>query len=360
MDCKKASELFEMLVNGHELSADGLESLIKNQIREDLHLDYKHGNLLKGEKSGGIIRKYVSAFANSEGGILIIGVEEKNSVPLKITGCQGNSKGRLDEWASRCLSGIASYLSPPPRFQVVNHPKGDVLICVVQRSLLLVPVVEEGKTVYYFRLHDQALKAPDYFMADLLLGRRQQPIFEIEECKALNFQYGEDKNEFLFDVRFRVENASLVWADESQWGIIVKANRKEIHPLMNWGKPGLHLLSFLEVKEQVLDASCSGELVHYFGQMTLSKPFDMSSVLISVIMPLRVEKNWLSYTWKAAIYFVARNSLPIWYQITVVIDPSKLNIVERGIKEIPFPHEWFRIEKLTTERPVVGWVDNIN
>jgi len=54
-----------------------------------------------------IIRKWISGFANSDGGILIVGVNEpadKNE-PRKITACEARIGGQTpEEWATRCLS----------------------------------------------------------------------------------------------------------------------------------------------------------------------------------------------------------------------------------------------------------------
>jgi predicted HTH transcriptional regulator len=89
-------QLLEELLTGHQLSAIELDELVENKVKEDLYLDYKHGDLLEKDASK-TIREYVSAFANSAGGILIIGVNESGSIPTEVTGCNGHGKGNLDE-----------------------------------------------------------------------------------------------------------------------------------------------------------------------------------------------------------------------------------------------------------------------
>lgn len=55
-----------------------LEQLISNEIEENLHLDYKSaGALSKIDKKKDEITKDVSALANSDGGIIVYGINEK-------------------------------------------------------------------------------------------------------------------------------------------------------------------------------------------------------------------------------------------------------------------------------------------
>jgi len=175
---QQTRELLEAIMAGQQITTDELDDLLRNRVSEDLFLDYKHGNeLLDKKKGSSTIRQYLSAFANSAGGVLIIGVDEHN---WDITNCVAPGGGDLAIWAASCLTPIAPYFSPPPRFQVVKHPKGDVLIAATERSLGLVPCIEAGEFVYYLRFHDQTLsnktlRAPEYLIADLVLGRRQQP-----------------------------------------------------------------------------------------------------------------------------------------------------------------------------------------
>ena len=63
-----------------------LNGYIVNQVEESLHLDYKAADALTGSKSIDAIKKEiakdVSAFANSDGGVIIYGISE-NSDPVK-------------------------------------------------------------------------------------------------------------------------------------------------------------------------------------------------------------------------------------------------------------------------------------
>jgi len=60
-----------------------IERLIRDQVQENIHLDYKASKAIS-QKSRDEIAKDVSAFANSDGGVLIYGVEEKDHLPVRI------------------------------------------------------------------------------------------------------------------------------------------------------------------------------------------------------------------------------------------------------------------------------------
>jgi len=54
-----------------------VKSFIENKIEENLNLDYKaSGSLQRNDKKTNEISKDVSAFANSDGGIIIYGIKE--------------------------------------------------------------------------------------------------------------------------------------------------------------------------------------------------------------------------------------------------------------------------------------------
>ena len=61
-----------------------IDKLISDQVQEDLHLDYKESGAIHKTKKDDI-SKDVSAFANSDGGLLIYGVRERTSYQLRRT-----------------------------------------------------------------------------------------------------------------------------------------------------------------------------------------------------------------------------------------------------------------------------------
>ncbi|MBS1787471.1 MAG: ATP-binding protein [Acidobacteria bacterium] len=80
-----------------------IEKLITNKVQENIHLDYKASPAIDHSKRDEIA-KDVSAFANSDGGLLIYGVtEDSNKFPEKIDeGIDHNKYGR--EWLEQIIS----------------------------------------------------------------------------------------------------------------------------------------------------------------------------------------------------------------------------------------------------------------
>jgi len=96
---------------------EDLELLIQQQVQESLHLDYKRSASLSksGQKE---IPKDVSAFANSDGGMIIYGIEELGHLPIRIDDGASNSI-ITREWIEQA---ILSNISP----RIEEKEKGDV------------------------------------------------------------------------------------------------------------------------------------------------------------------------------------------------------------------------------------------
>ena len=85
-----------------------LQELVKNQIPESLHLDYKASPALIKKKKDEIC-KDISSFANSDGGMLIYGIEEVNNLPDKLDdGVDIKTINR--EWIDQIVS---THITPP-------------------------------------------------------------------------------------------------------------------------------------------------------------------------------------------------------------------------------------------------------
>src|SRR4051812_40771160 len=75
-------------------SYDDIEKLVHNGVPEDLHLEYKSGRPKDINHFKDDIAQDVSAFANSDGGTLIVGVSERDSKPFEIDGVDESKLSR--------------------------------------------------------------------------------------------------------------------------------------------------------------------------------------------------------------------------------------------------------------------------
>lgn len=84
-------------------SPNDINELIKNKIEESYYLDYKSGEALGFEDSKKIeISKDVSSFANSDGGIIVYGIREKDHLPLEISPINGRTFTK--EWLEHIIT----------------------------------------------------------------------------------------------------------------------------------------------------------------------------------------------------------------------------------------------------------------
>jgi hypothetical protein len=94
----------------------------------------------------------------------MVGIDalEAEGADWQVIGCHAPGGGSLTNWASRSLTPIAGYLSPPPVLYEVPSPDGPMLVVAVARAPGLVPCFDRGdrRLLYHLRLDDQTL--PQY------------------------------------------------------------------------------------------------------------------------------------------------------------------------------------------------------
>ena len=79
MPFKTTRELLDSVLADRALTSDELNRLIADHVTEDQYLDYKDGKLLETlQRAAKVVREYVSGFANTDGGVLIVGVSEED------------------------------------------------------------------------------------------------------------------------------------------------------------------------------------------------------------------------------------------------------------------------------------------
>ena len=140
-----------------------LQSLINDEIPESLTLDYKASDsLAKDSKHRDELCKDVSAFANSAGGQIVYGIEEKNHKPTKIDA--GSELPR--EWIEQVINSNVQQriedlvISPIP----VGNARHAYVITVPQASARAPHQAPDKK--YYKRQNFQSVPMEDYEVRD--------------------------------------------------------------------------------------------------------------------------------------------------------------------------------------------------
>jgi Putative DNA-binding domain len=226
MPIPPSRELLDDLLSGKHLAPGDLDQLIQRQPREDLYLDYKDGIVTRNNPAQArqIIREYLSGFANSDGGTLVMGVAEN---PRAVSACVRQGGMPLDDWAQRVIADMAPFFSPQPRFHVVAHAQGEVFVAAVSRAPQLVPCVTSRELKYFFRMHDSTVEAPPFLISDLVLGRRQHPVVDLR-VRDVTVEVGRcpsedgDRVYTALGLGFYlvVESLSMARAEEVEVGII--------------------------------------------------------------------------------------------------------------------------------------------
>jgi hypothetical protein len=171
----RANDLFDRLVKGGEAE---ILLFINQSVTEELFLDYKRsaddgsGTALHNRDKANLARA-ISGFGNSEGGVIIWGVDCRNDptrgdVPTGPVRIQ--NPNRFKSWLEQATSG----LTVPPHGTVRHHdiPEGFVLTLIP--SGMHAPYQTVGELSYYIRAESNFVRAPHAVLAGMF-GRRPQP-----------------------------------------------------------------------------------------------------------------------------------------------------------------------------------------
>src|SRR5205823_5737014 len=140
--------------------------------QESLHLDYKDSRAIDSSKFAEIA-KDVSAFANSDGGLIIYGVQEKDHLPIgKDGGIDHNrySRERLEQVMS---SNISPRIDDVRIAQIPLSAAASIYAIKVPKSFRAPHQASDKK--YYKRYNFQSLPMEDYEINDVRSRQRVIP-----------------------------------------------------------------------------------------------------------------------------------------------------------------------------------------
>lgn len=342
------------LLAGMQPSSTDLDSLVLECGREGQHHDYKAGALLREPRAADDIRFHVAGFANSDGGFLIVGYDEKQRL---FDGCTAPGGSSLHDWATRVLANLSQYFSVQPRIRTAVHSgaNGEVLVISTERASGLVPVVHQRRLVFPLRIGDSTVTPPDYLITDLVLGRRNRPALSVKVNGArFNLEH-EQINSCVYKLRFsiHVESENLVFAESVRVGLV------------GWSLFGVNALGLTPALKSRVDAQPPSvpQFTQHWNLMhvIVTKhhadslvpptdirlgPFERSADLsISLLAPILPDPNRIELG--AGLYVLAQNAEPVWYQVTTRYGKSEALDTKGGIAPPFLPCS---VER-TTDRP---------
>ncbi|HTE22898.1 AlbA family DNA-binding domain-containing protein [Flavitalea sp.] len=181
-----------------------LEELISVKAEESIYLEFKKsGALQMSDKVKEEISKDISAFANSDGGVIIYGMAEVNHVATEFSFTDGNVITK--EWLENVIiSGVQRVIPgitiEPVRFS--NDVTKTVYVVKIPRSHHAPHMAKTGK--YYRRYNFQAVPMAEYEIRDMYGRDFSQSSLQIESIGAGGLEL--DKDGISFHLRLSVYN----------------------------------------------------------------------------------------------------------------------------------------------------------
>ena len=175
----RAEDLFDKIISDGEIAID---EFIASRKAEELFLDFKRssdngsGNRLS-QNDRNNFAKAISGFGNSEGGIIVWGVDcsqDKDNADVAKAKIYIENPNRFGSWLNSAISGCTI----PPHQSVRNEPiltadNSGFVISLIPKSNNT-PHQTVGKLQYYIRAGSDFVPAPHDLLAGMF-GKRPQP-----------------------------------------------------------------------------------------------------------------------------------------------------------------------------------------
>jgi hypothetical protein len=345
-----SSEWFQRLLAGFDPSEADLRKLIADCPHEDEFVEYKSAAWLQGPTAASSLREYVAGFANVSGGLLVLGFDPRSG-SLSDTATIGRTAAQ--DFVAEATAPLRPYFHFPPRIRTVPSATGTSIVVVVPRSLTLVPISKGNSRTYWARWGATTQPLPEDLALDILLGRRRNPYLRLRlkavDYRLLPVDIGDPNvRSFGVAIAFEIENAGLVFAEAVRAGLVGWV-------LSGGGVPDSlnEAIDASEPRSQMWRGVWQRAAVGHFrnasdqgvggfrGGLDLA-PFDTCTERFSVsILPAFPDHSgmvrpgdaeWTTEArggvrWLAAVYLVAKNAEPLWYQFSLEYSPALLQVL---------------------------------
>jgi hypothetical protein len=340
----------ERLLDGTEPAPTEAEfqAFVAEHAQEDQWFDFKAGAWLKPSKDRGVDRikrglcEWMSAFANAEGGFLVLGYDQKAG---RVDGAAAPVSEALPSWLAKVVSlpGL-----PPLRVLTTGVNGGEVVWLAVPRARNLVPWFDGREPVYSLRINDATVPMSSSLFLDLTLGRRRGVRLTPRIRSTTRIETTERRElgtMTLSELRpcLEVTNESLAFADDVRIGLVAFAPKAASAGLERVPPTLRQALIVGTTLEYTAREWHSGFEIHLFpvvrrpGSSAAARnpidipPFETRSEWELASLPLahlpdtsaqankdpetqRMTRGAVDV--QAGLYVVARDSEPAWFQVS--------------------------------------------
>lgn len=355
-----ANTLTEFLRASNEQRRVGAEG-------EGLFHDFKSGKLfeLTGEKlreEKRELRRDLVGFANSAGGVLLLGVDQgdKRNPPLGWKKSKAHVDGvklppaDIESLLSELVGPVRHQLHARPVETVVTHPDGNVwLIATDRHTGTLLHVDEKGSQVPVFpmRVGDSTCKLHPQLVTDLLVGRRAQPEFALTATIDYELCKTSGRPSLQWVPSLRIENTSPRYADEVVVSVVMpKDPHSDRTPRSVYRNRSSTVLTADGVGSLARHLDLRGRstemLTHSFAKLGTIPGFGYSIV--------RFDSTWHDVNAErveAAVVVMCRDGYPALFQLAANIPRSDIGEPRASLPGRP--GEWLSVARCA--RPVVDY-----
>lgn len=322
-----------------------LQRIVSERTREDQWLDFEHAKQLAkpAPQRSTDLRKKLAGFANADGGVLLVGIEEYSghrgfvSCAKAFKSLPPSPAGGWASWAHQVLDGVFAQASRLPIARVVPvSPRRSVLVVAVSPSDRVVWVRAGGELTAYVRVGEHTSPMPQWMHADLVLGRRRHPVLDVA-CVRYDCSQNDEGIHATFQLR--LTNTSLVWLSDFHTGLIAELRKgAQQSPSADGG--GAHWwyeLRSLDHLQAHVSAAADPAMQTVHGSEVYGLILSKTNAASKTIPPLgsidiAVRVQLASPQWNAgrhcvravmALYVVPQGSFPQWWRVSARIAVSQ-------------------------------------
>lgn len=154
------------ILNMHPTTLAEIQALVDSQESESLHLEFKSSTALTNGKHDEI-SKDISAFANSDGGLIIYGIVEASHVAQHIDEGLSNDKRNHKEWLENKVTSNVSPKLPGLRISEIELENGNFIYAMSVPASDRGPHQDRPSHRYYKRHNFKCEPMEDYEIRDV-------------------------------------------------------------------------------------------------------------------------------------------------------------------------------------------------